>query len=383
MATTPTECTLQCSLDLPECVDVLAAHPRHAALLAVCTYMLHPGGAKTGSVGLLQSTRTQGAHALAPACAPAATAAVFDGCWGGDASAPPLLLAATQGPALCLHAHEGGAAAPRLRALGSWALPCEGGVGAGSALSCAWLGSEGGSGAAGGAGGVRALASLADGRLWLGTLAREGSGGAAGAQAHTEACWHAHSLRGAPMEVWCAAPMAEGGGSVLWSGGDDGLLKGWDARAPCAQGAAPAFVARAHTAGVTCIAPRGAASPTTVATGCYDGVLRLWDSRAMAQPLAALDLGGGVWRVAWQAGGATGVLAAACMHGGARVVDVAGADSGGPAPRVLAAYTGHEPAALTYGVAWLGDSELASCAFYSKQVHAWGMAGMDQLARQS
>ncbi len=38
---------------------------------------------------------------------------------------------------------------------------------------------------------------------------------------------------------------------------------------------------------------------------------------------------------------------------------------------------------LTYDVAWLGDSELASCAFYSKQVHAWGMAGMDQLARQS
>jgi hypothetical protein len=196
---------------------------------------------------------------------------------------------------------------------------------------------------------------------------------------------------------------------VLWSGGDAGLLKGWDARAAAtASGAAhaPTFVARGHGAGVTCIAPRPGSSGggALVATGSYDGSLRLWDSRAMAAPLAALPLGGGVWRVQWQGSGASGRLAAACMHGGARGVQAAHAAAGAAGagegalaqPRVLASYLGHEAAALTYGVEWLeggaggssgggggGDGDgggsgggaqtfaLASCAFYSKEVHAW------------
>jgi hypothetical protein len=393
-------------LDFAECVDVLERHPHYPTLYAACTYMLHGGGEKTGSVGLVEA----GAGIpLSRACKPLVTSAVFDGQWvvpsPGGCPSTALFLAATQGPGLCLQALKeeeeeekgeggtGGCAAAaggascgrrrrRLVPLGSWGLPgAAASGGGGSALSCALVGSGGGSDDAAG---LRALASLADGRLWLGRL---GEGGVV----REEACWGAHFLRGGvPAEVWCAA--AVGGAGALWSGGDDGLLKGWDARAPGASG--PTFTVGHHGAGVTCIAPRGQAAPHSIATGCYDQHLRLWDSRRMGGgPLGQLDLGGGVWRLKWRDGvcgggggggggggeeAAAALLAAACMHGGACVVRVQG---GGQECRVVGAYKGHEAAALTYGVEWAqGEGEggggalsLVSCAFYSKQVHSWSL----------
>ena len=369
---------------------MLERHPYYSTLHAVCTYMLHSDGAKTGSVGLLQQQGGGGPPQLAPTGAALACSAVFDGHWDAVAASPgaacpatpppaaSYFLSATQGPGLSLHALEGvqEGASPALRAVGTWALPCAEGA-TGSALASAWLGPAQ-------AAGVRALASLADGRLWVGTLGREGSS-QAGAALDQLACWDAHSLRGVPMEVWCAAPIAHAAAcsSVLWSGGDDGLLKGWDLRASPGEGSsAPLFTSRAHTAGVTCIAPLGPGSPL-VATGSYDQVLRLWDCRAMGgEPLAQLTLPGGVWRIKWQG---EGLLAAACMHGGASVVRYSSSSSSsGEALSVLASYQGHEAKALTYGVEWLqsesaeqqGSSQrrqhaLASCAFYSQQVHTW------------
>ena len=140
------QCTT--TLTLPECIDVLEAHPHHPTLLAVCTYMLHASGRKTGSVGLLRYATPAAASAptLALTSPPLATSAVFDGHWCPSSSAgdgaTPLFLAATQGPSLGLHALAGmdagcagAGAGPSLCELGTWTLPCS--ASEGSAASAA------------------------------------------------------------------------------------------------------------------------------------------------------------------------------------------------------------------------------------------------------
>jgi len=98
--------------------------------------------------------------------------------------------------------------------------------------------------------------------------------------------WCAHSLYSQPIEVWVAVfadEEEEGregereGGEVIWSGGDDSCLKGWDLRAGVKR---PVWYdSTTHGAGVTCIARQGGKNGGLFATGCYDGVLRLWDVR--------------------------------------------------------------------------------------------------------
>jgi len=371
------------------CPDVLEAAPPTAGLahvLALASYYLAPDGTKTGSLGLLRAAG--GSSPITPLCS-APAAAVFDARWAphpaGDATAPALLMSATHGGCVGLHLASGGGGgcggAPSLAPLGGWAL----GGGAGgaelSALCCEWLERDAGSG------GARAAAGLSDGRLWAGAL-RGGGGGAEGDS------WAAHSLRGTPSEVWCAAAKPEPAGArrtVLWSGGDDGVLRGWDLRAQGggggggSGGATFASRAGAFGGGVTCIswAPWGGWEHVA-AVGSYDGKLRLWDDRRVggaAEPLAALPLGGGVWRVKWRDGGGGGggwragrALAVAAMYGGARVVALDGGAAAAPLPAAALAYTGHGEGSITYGVEWVGegaDAAVATCAFYEREVHVW------------
>jgi diphthamide biosynthesis protein 7 len=210
-------------------------------------------------------------------------------------------------------------------------------------------------------------------------------------------------------------------GHAAWSGGDDGLLKGWDTRT-CGAGARPTFVSTAHGAGVTHVAwhPH---EPHVAATGSYDEQVRLWDDRATGRgPLSAHAAGGGVWRLRWHPHAShRGLLAAACMYGGAQIlVCEALQDTGAAAAadahvddarllggcRQLAHHTAHE--SIAYAVEWLGGPALpeapagcwrpscdaiatdgpgtgdegdgrpprsgfalASCSFYDRSLHLW------------
>jgi hypothetical protein len=375
------------------CPDVLEAAPPlpgFSNVLAVASYYLAPDGGKTGALGLL---RAAGAGCPVTSLCSVPSAAVFDARWaplplGGGGSAPALLLSATHGGAVGLHSAEGGGGgggAPTLAPVGGWLLGGGGGGGGAgglSALCCEWLGVEGDV--------VHAASGLSDGRVWAGAL-RGGCAEGAGA------CWPAHALRGAPSEVWCAAAKPEPGGArrtVLWSGGDDGALRGWDLRAPAGGGAAFSTRAGAFGGGVTCVswAPPWGGWDHVAAVGSYDGTLRLWDDRRVggaAEPLAALPLGGGVWRIKWRDGGGGGgggwregrALAAAVMYGGARVVALGGGEGGAPPTlQAAAAYAGHGEGSITYGVEWVGEgarAAVATCAFYEKEVH---VNGFDALA---
>jgi diphthamide biosynthesis protein 7 len=101
--------------------------------------------------------------------------------------------------------------------------------------------------------------------------------------------WGAHD-----NEAWIvAAHKSEF--SVLWSGADDGFLRGWDSRVGLGR--------RKNTFEV-----KGDAGVTSIlqdvhdghlwAVGGYDEELRLFDDRNPKTPVAKLsDLGGGVWRI--------------------------------------------------------------------------------------
>ncbi|KAG0693499.1 Diphthine methyltransferase [Chionoecetes opilio] len=111
--------------------------------------------------------------------------------------------------------------------------------------------------------------------------------------------------------------------NILYTGGDDGKFRCFDTReAP----AAPVFTnRRQHTAGVTSI-HGGTKSEHTVVSGSYDERVCLWDTRRTKSPVSDLGLGGGVWRLKWEPGPES-LLLAACMHNGCHVVDTSGSRS--------------------------------------------------------
>ncbi|KAJ3407563.1 Diphthine methyltransferase [Chytridiales sp. JEL 0842] len=149
------------------------------------------------------------------------------------------------------------------------------------------------------------IVSQSDGSLSLYQIGEHGSPGLLDN-------WKAHDF-----EAWIAA-FNYYNTSVVYSGGDDTILKGWDGRMGYQS---PTFKSRRHNAGV-CSIQSNPHRENILATGSYDEHLFVWDLRSMKQPLVECHTdGGGVWRIKWHPTDPLKILTAS-MHSGFHVIDL-------------------------------------------------------------
>jgi len=179
--------------------------------------------------------------------------------------------------------------------------------------------------------------------------------------------WHAHDY-----EPWIAA-WDYWDPCVIYSGGDDLKLKGWDTRQGFSQ---PTFINRRFEAGVTAI-QSNPHMESYFAVGTYNNTVCVFDKRKPLVPVTQADVGGGAWRVKWHPSvKRKHDLLVACMHDGFKVVrftaDNAGLDGG--EPEIIKRFDNHT--SLAYGVDWSfsdsgGETLIASCSFYDHTLHLW------------
>lgn len=233
--------------------------------------------------------------------------------------------------------------------------------------------------------------------------------------------WHAHDY-----EAWIAAFDCWSAGRIVWSGGDDLTLKGWDVRTPIRQPSSssnggsssdgdgdgnganrtPTFThKKSFEGGVTSLQSHHLVEHLW-AVGSYDSHVRLFDARKPGRPLSTTNVGGGVWRLKWHPSEADKLLVG-CMHDGFKVLRLdalSGRDDehqslchGSPfrawemnnsLPQeemtILARFDEHE--SLAYGCDWdrglnkplheasgkpTNQGTVYSCSFYDARMHAW------------
>lgn len=148
---------------------------------------------------------------------------------------------------------------------------------------------------------------------------------------------------GHQYEAWITAFNAWNS-SIVYSGGDDCLLRGWDTRTGCHK---PTFTSKRHEMGVSSIQCNHAYEHI-IATGSYDEKIHVWDDRNMTHPLCTSHPGGGVWRIKWHPYHGNTMLTA-CMYEGFHILQFNN-NTGHQSLEKVVSYK--EQASLAYGADW-------------------------------